>query len=250
MEKSNLRIDILGTSVTISAEEKPEYLDTLLSKYREVVKNVQRISSLQDPLKIAILSGFLLCDELRKAESAAAEKKASGELDEIIPGMILSLQEILPAEDGDETPRNAPKNDCQSSQQLNDTPNESVPSPCAPQTEASASVKKIPAVFFKLQNTVKNYEWGSSRWIPELMRQRNLSQIPWAELWMGVHPAAPSRVILPDGNGGNGEKTLSLPDLIGYDVEMFLGQETAAGCGKLPFLFKLIAAEKPLSIQA
>jgi mannose-6-phosphate isomerase len=51
---------------------------------------------------------------------------------------------------------------------------------------------------------------------------------PYAELWMGTHPGAPSRVILPHG-------------------EINLGDITA---DPLPFLFKLLAVEKPLSIQA
>jgi len=76
------------------------------------------------------------------------------------------------------------------------------------------------------------------------MGRKNLSRIPWAELWMGVNPAGPSRIISPDG------KELLLSELIDSDPETFLGKETANTYGKLPFLFKVEAAAKPLSIQA
>jgi mannose-6-phosphate isomerase len=58
--------------------------------------------------------------------------------------------------------------------------------------------------------------------------------LPWAELWMGSHSGAPSRVSLPDG----------APSV---DGEISLGEFID---GELPFLLKLLAVEKPLSIQA
>jgi mannose-6-phosphate isomerase len=92
---------------------------------------------------------------------------------------------------------------------------------------------------FKLNNTVKYYDWGSPEWIPDLLRQPNTDGKPWAELWMGVHPEGPSALAA----GG-----LSLPDLINQDLHHYLGE--AASFGNLPFLFKVLAAGKPLSIQA
>jgi mannose-6-phosphate isomerase len=72
---------------------------------------------------------------------------------------------------------------------------------------------------------------------------------PWAELWMGSHFGAPSRVSLPDGTPSmDGE--MSLGEFIAADPCRYLGKETAERYGTLPFLFKLLAVEKPLSIQA
>jgi mannose-6-phosphate isomerase len=45
-----------------------------------------------------------------------------------------------------------------------------------------------------LKNTIQNYAWGSTTAIPELLGEKNLSHEPMAELWMGVHPKAPSLV--------------------------------------------------------
>ena len=95
-----------------------------------------------------------------------------------------------------------------------------------------------------LKNSVQNYAWGSPTAIPELLGERNPSHEPRAELWMGAHPKAPSLVNF-DG------QWLSLTKLIAkYPVEI-LGNEVAmAFDNKLPYLFKVLAAEKPLSIQA
>ncbi|MCL2191517.1 MAG: mannose-6-phosphate isomerase, class I [Treponema sp.] len=78
------------------------------------------------------------------------------------------------------------------------------------------------AEFYRLDNQIKHYEWGSPDYIPGLLGIPADGR-PHAELWMGGHPGAPSRARLPGG--------LTQP------VEV-------------PYLFKLLAAEKPLSIQA
>ena len=45
-----------------------------------------------------------------------------------------------------------------------------------------------------LKNTIMNYSWGSPFFLPKLLGKRNPSGRPWAELWMGAHPKAPSKV--------------------------------------------------------
>ena len=95
-----------------------------------------------------------------------------------------------------------------------------------------------------LKNTVQNYAWGSPTAIPELLGEQNPSHEPRAELWMGAHPKAPSFVNY-DG------RWLSLTDLIAKYPQEILGNDTAlAFDNKLPYLFKVLAAAKPLSIQA
>jgi cell division protein ZapA (FtsZ GTPase activity inhibitor) len=81
MTANELRLNILGTSFTISADEDQSYLDEIFSQYREAVENTQSISGISDPLKTAILTGFLLCDEIHKMRlrSGEAEKLRQGE---------------------------------------------------------------------------------------------------------------------------------------------------------------------------
>lgn len=64
---------------------------------------------------------------------------------------------------------------------------------------------------------------------------------PQAELWLGAHPVAPSRV--PDGR--------SLAEWLADDTAARLGAKTVERFGpQLPFLFKVLAAAEPLSLQA
>jgi len=101
--------------------------------------------------------------------------------------------------------------------------------------------------FYKLSNQVKHYDWGSPDLIPRLMglvsNGEPFANGPYAELWMGSHAGSPSLVNLPSGE-------MSLGELITRDPHRYLGEKTAERYGALPFLFKLLAAEKPLSIQA
>jgi mannose-6-phosphate isomerase len=95
-----------------------------------------------------------------------------------------------------------------------------------------------------LKNTIQEYAWGSRTAIPELLGQPVPAEKPQAELWMGAHPKAPSQV-LSDGIWR------SLPEVIQESPAETLGQEVAARfSNKLPFLFKVLAAARPLSIQA
>jgi cell division protein ZapA (FtsZ GTPase activity inhibitor) len=66
MMASELCLDILGTSFTITADEDESYLQKVLDQYRTAVDNTQSISGINEPLNVAILTGFLLCDEVNK----------------------------------------------------------------------------------------------------------------------------------------------------------------------------------------
>ena len=98
------------------------------------------------------------------------------------------------------------------------------------------------AELYRLRNQIKHYEWGSPDQIPRLLGLPGDGR-PWAELWMGCHPGSPSQVSLPEGD-------VNLGELIAGDRRRYLGGNVAKRYGTLPFLFKLLAAEKPLSIQA
>ncbi len=67
---------------------------------------------------------------------------------------------------------------------------------------------------------------------------------PMAEMWMGAHPGASSAVII------SGKET-ALVKAIEENPEHFLGRRVSKKFkGKLPFLFKVLSAGEPLSIQA
>ena len=95
-----------------------------------------------------------------------------------------------------------------------------------------------------LKNTVQEYAWGSYTAIPELLGKDSPSNRPHAELWMGAHPKSPSMVNCEG-------KWTSLIELIKNNPIDILGEKTANRYGnRLPYLLKVLAAAKPLSIQA
>ncbi|MBB5870249.1 mannose-6-phosphate isomerase [Allocatelliglobosispora scoriae] len=92
-----------------------------------------------------------------------------------------------------------------------------------------------------LDNPIRGYAWGSHTVIAHLQGRPTPTEEPEAELWIGAHPSAPSR--LPDGS--------SLADVIAAAPERVLGAPTVARFGpRLPFLLKVLAAAEPLSLQA
>ncbi|MBN2125776.1 MAG: mannose-6-phosphate isomerase, class I [Deltaproteobacteria bacterium] len=95
-----------------------------------------------------------------------------------------------------------------------------------------------------LRNPVLEYPWGSRTFLAGLTGGPSPSERPQAELWMGAHPKA-SSMALWEG------EWLPLQDVLNRDGEELLGRVAAERfCGRLPFLFKVLAAERPLSIQA
>lgn len=79
---------------------------------------------------------------------------------------------------------------------------------------------------FLLDNATRAYDWGSDSDIP-----RFLGQQPdggrLAEVWMGTHPLGQSTVV------------------DGHDAQVPLAEVA----GRLPFMFKILAADRPLSLQ-
>ena len=95
-----------------------------------------------------------------------------------------------------------------------------------------------------LKNIIQEYAWGSHTHIARLMGSDEPSEKPQAELWMGAHKKAPSSVNVE-------EKWTGLDKLVARDPEGILGKKIAKKFNNhFPYLFKVLAAAKPLSIQA
>ncbi|MBK6697813.1 MAG: mannose-6-phosphate isomerase, class I [Myxococcales bacterium] len=92
----------------------------------------------------------------------------------------------------------------------------------------------------RLEGSIQAYAWGQLGAIATFLGSAPSGR-PEAELWLGAHPAAPSRL---------GPTGRSLRDVIAEAPTPTLGPAVAARFGELPFLLKLLAADTPLSIQA
>lgn len=96
-----------------------------------------------------------------------------------------------------------------------------------------------------LESHLQHYAWGSETEIPALLRKAP-DGTPWAEAWFGAHPMAPS--CIAGGSSPVGGDRLDA--LIAADPVHMLGADVGrAFQGRLPYLLKLIAAERPLSLQ-
>lgn len=78
---------------------------------------------------------------------------------------------------------------------------------------------------YALDCPTKGYDWGSTEGIPTFLGRHGDGQ-PVAEMWMGTHPLGTAQVVAEDG-------AKSLTDV----------------AGDLPFMMKILAAQRPLSIQ-
>jgi cell division protein ZapA (FtsZ GTPase activity inhibitor) len=88
--ETDFRLEILGSSFSIRTGEKTEYLETIQEEYRNIIDEILLIPGRHDdPLKIAILAGFMLTEELHRlrAENPGQENFASrliSQLDEAL----------------------------------------------------------------------------------------------------------------------------------------------------------------------
>jgi mannose-6-phosphate isomerase len=97
----------------------------------------------------------------------------------------------------------------------------------------------LPSVVL-LAGAARDYAWGSTTAIQRLLG-REPDGRPLAELWFGAHPHDPARVPALD---------TTLDALVARDPVAALGADVVDRFGpQLPFLLKLLAADKPLSIQ-
>ncbi len=96
---------------------------------------------------------------------------------------------------------------------------------------------------FPLRYTIQYYDWGSPTAFVDLFGLKNPDRKPLAELWMGAHPKAPSQVETETGWVG-------LDLLLREHPQAIVGSSARGGLRHgFPFLFKALAAERPLSIQ-
>ncbi len=97
-----------------------------------------------------------------------------------------------------------------------------------------------------LRNPIQHYSWGErgpGAFIPRLLGIRSEADTPYAELWIGAHLKAPSRVVL-------GDKEIPLNEWISEHPEAILGRRVVQKFGpQLPFLLKVLSAAEALSIQ-
>ncbi|TDT74650.1 mannose-6-phosphate isomerase type 1 [Arthrobacter sp. AG258] len=94
---------------------------------------------------------------------------------------------------------------------------------------------------YKLTGSRRSYDWGSDTAMFDFLESEADGE-PFAELWFGAHPTGPSTVHTEGG-------ATTLDQLIAISPGSHLGQRVHSEFGRLPYLLKLLAPARPLSLQ-
>jgi cell division protein ZapA (FtsZ GTPase activity inhibitor) len=81
-----VRVELLGASFAIQTDESKEYVESLLAYLGSKIETVRSSSKVDDPLKVALLAGIYLVDELyreRLDASAADTHKVTDERQDV-----------------------------------------------------------------------------------------------------------------------------------------------------------------------
>ncbi|HNV92377.1 MAG TPA: mannose-6-phosphate isomerase, class I [Candidatus Cloacimonas sp.] len=92
---------------------------------------------------------------------------------------------------------------------------------------------------YLIKPSLKDYSWGDIKYIQELIGALDMTGKPLAEAWFGAHPQSPSLIITEEGE-------IPMDKLLETYPESMLGKNQG---NNLPFLFKILAAAQPLSLQ-
>jgi mannose-6-phosphate isomerase len=96
---------------------------------------------------------------------------------------------------------------------------------------------------FPITGVVQHYAWGGRVFLPQLLGEKNSGNKPFAEYWLGVHPACPATIHVSES------KSEPLNRFIAAAPEDALGTAVRERFGGLPFLLKVLDVAQMLSIQ-
>jgi cell division protein ZapA (FtsZ GTPase activity inhibitor) len=87
-----MHIEILGQSFSIKTDDSPDYIQSLVSELKQRYAAISTRMGVADPLRVAILAGLFLLDDLKKSKGqkpygaevhqSASARPTPSELDE------------------------------------------------------------------------------------------------------------------------------------------------------------------------
>lgn len=103
MKSGRLDINLLGTTFSIQADESDEYLKSIYDYYVNCVKKVETtVGRKLEPIKISIIAGILLSDELKKTNNYLKQLTPDQQVDYQLmlktKELIEKLDSVLPSE--------------------------------------------------------------------------------------------------------------------------------------------------------
>jgi cell division protein ZapA (FtsZ GTPase activity inhibitor) len=90
VEGSSVEVTILGSSFTIQSHYDSRYMAEVVAFFKEKIREIQESSGARDPLKIALLAGLNVADELMRKRG-----ESSREIEEITERLIERIDQSL-----------------------------------------------------------------------------------------------------------------------------------------------------------
>ncbi|MEI6387510.1 MAG: cell division protein ZapA [Spirochaetota bacterium] len=96
MAVSTFRVELLGASFTVQTDATREHFEKLVVGLSERYDLLRQATNVYDPLKLAILAGITLSDDLERERGSSGDAdKAAGELARITERLIMRIDESL-----------------------------------------------------------------------------------------------------------------------------------------------------------
>jgi len=95
MPDNLLSVHLLGTSFSLKSSENLDYLKEVVAYYESKVEETRKGVSLSDPLKIALLTGIVLADELLKERQRVGASAPDAEAERITRALIDTIDSVL-----------------------------------------------------------------------------------------------------------------------------------------------------------
>ncbi|UCF96412.1 MAG: cell division protein ZapA [Spirochaetaceae bacterium] len=98
MEKNSLPVNILGSSFTVQSNGNPQYLRQVVDYLEKKVDEIRQKyagSATQDPVKISLLAGLNVVDELFRTQEGEPAGGEALELERITERLIDTIDKSL-----------------------------------------------------------------------------------------------------------------------------------------------------------
>lgn len=70
-----MHIEILGQSFSIKTDDSPEYIQSLVEELKQRYARISARMNVADPLRVAILAGLFLLDDVKKMQHRSSPAK-------------------------------------------------------------------------------------------------------------------------------------------------------------------------------
>jgi cell division protein ZapA len=98
MDKSSLEVNILGSSFTVRSNQDIQHLQRVVGYLENKVQEIQRKyaeNTTQDPVKISLLAGLNVVDELFRTQRGEAADRDGSEAERITERLIDTIDKSL-----------------------------------------------------------------------------------------------------------------------------------------------------------